>query len=159
MIYAEFTTAVALAQSVRAMRERGIAGIETYTPYDDPDVRAALGKPRSKLGWIAGGAALVGGTAAYLVQWWINVADYPVNVGGKPDHSALAFVPITFEMAVLCAGLAVFVATLIASGLPRLYHPVFDVPGFERATIDRFWLAVPACDRHFLGDAVRVVER
>ena len=47
-------------------------------------------------------AGLLGGGAAYLLQWWINVIDYPLDIGGRPYHSALAFVPITFEMTCCC---------------------------------------------------------
>jgi hypothetical protein len=74
------------------------------------------------------------------------VVDYPLNVGGRPYHSAPAFIPITFEMAVLFAATAALVSAIVLGGLPRLWHPVFEVDGFERATIDRFWLAVCAGD-------------
>ncbi len=161
MIYAEYTSPDGLAQVIRALRERGITNLETYTPYDDPAVREALGRPRSRIGWIAGAGALFGGTAAYALQWWINVVDYPLNVGGRPDHSAMAFIPITFEMAVLCAGIATFLATLILGGLPRLWHPVFEVPGFERASIDRFWLALDEATEvgSLLDGAAQVVRQ
>ena len=33
--------------------------------------------------------------------------------------------------------------------LPRLAHPVFDVEGFERASIDRFYAAVDQLDPKF----------
>ncbi len=39
-------------------------------------------------------------------------------------------------------------------GLPRLYHPIFEVDGFERASVDRFWLGVDASDPRF-DDEVR----
>ena len=42
----------------------------------------------------------------------------------------------------LAAALAGFVAFLVGSGLPRLHHPVFAAHGFERASQDRFFLAV-----------------
>jgi hypothetical protein len=38
---------------------------------------------------------------------------------------------------------------LALSGLPRLHHPVFEVEGFERASVDRFWLGVDEADAHF----------
>jgi len=77
--------------------------------------------------------------------------DLPLDIGGRPLHSAPAFIPITFEMTVLCAAATALLSALVLGGLPRLWHPVFEVDGFERATIDRFWLAVdpgdPAIDR------------
>jgi len=35
---------------------------------------------------------------------------------------------------------------LYAAGLPRLHHPVFEVEGFESASIDGYWLAIAADD-------------
>jgi hypothetical protein len=106
---------------------------------------------RSWLSWIVLAAGLTFGGAAYLLQWWINVIDYPLNIGGRPYHSAPAFIPITFEMAVLFGGAAALISAIVLGGLPRLWHPVFEVDGFERASIDRFWVAVgagdPALDR------------
>ncbi len=58
----------------------------------------------------------------------------------------LAFIPITFEMMVLSAALTGFVVLLVLARLPELWHPVFDVPGFERASIDRFWVGIDARD-------------
>ena len=39
-----------------------------------------------------------------------------------------------------------FVVLLVLARLPELWHPVFDVPGFERASIDRFWVGIDARD-------------
>ena len=43
---------------------------------------------------------------------------------------------------VLAAAVAGFAALLWRTGLPRLHHPVFALPGTERATQDRFFLVV-----------------
>ena len=90
--------------------------------------------------------ALAGGAGAYFIQWYLNAYDYPLNVGGRPPHAAPAFVPITFETTVLVAALSGFVIFLALSRLLRLYHPVFEVEGFERASIDQFWLGIDARD-------------
>jgi len=136
---AEFATADALVAAIAANRG---ATMEAFTPYEIEAVQEALEPKRSPVGWIAAAAGLAGGLGAFVLQWWINCDAYPIDAGGKPDFSWPAFLPITFEMAVLFAAAAALVGALVLSGLPRLYHPVFDVPGFERASIDRFWLSV-----------------
>ncbi len=82
----------------------------------------------------------------YSLQWWINVIDLPLNIGGRPLHSAPAFIPITFEMAVLFASAAALFSALVLGGLPSLWHPVFEIDGFERASVDRFWLGIDPGD-------------
>lgn len=81
-------------------------------------------------------------------------------MGGRPLHSALTFVPITFEIGVLCAGLATFVAWAAYCGLPQPWHPVFDVPGFERASDDRFFVTVEGSDPRFqLAEIAELLRR
>ena len=55
-----------------------------------------------------------------LVQWFCNAWDFPLNVGSRPPFSLPAFIPITFEMMVLFASIAAFVAALQRGQLPRL---------------------------------------
>ena len=62
------------------------------------------------------------------------MVDYPINVGGRPLGSWPAFLPPAIEMAVLGAVLFGVIAMLIGNGLPRLHHPLFGVPEFERAS-------------------------
>ena len=46
----------------------------------------------------------------------------------------------------LAASLAAFIGFFVIARLPQPWHPVFEIDGFERATIDRYWLAVDAAD-------------
>jgi hypothetical protein len=146
VLMAEFASGPALLDGIRALTGCGASRFDAFTPYDVAGLRELLGVGRSWLSWIVLASGLAGGGAAYLLQWWINVVDYPLNIGGRPYHSAPAFIPITFEMAVLFASAAALVSAIVLGGLPRLWHPVFEIDGFERATIDRFWLAVCAGD-------------
>jgi hypothetical protein len=143
-VMAEFGSAPALLDGIRALRAEGVTRLDAHTPYEVHGLQELLGVPRSRLTWIALAAGLVFGGGAYVLQWWINVVDYPLNIGGRPYHSAPAFIPITFEMAVLFASAAALISALVLGGLPRLWHPVFEIDGFERASIDRFWLEAGA---------------
>jgi ActD protein len=145
-LMAEFGSGPALLAGIRALRACGLSRFDAFTPYEVAGLDELLGVRRSRLPWIALAFGLAAGGGAYLLQWWINVVDYPLNIGGRPYHSAPAFIPITFEMTVLFASAAALISAIVLGGLPRLWHPVFEVDGFERATIDRFWLAVGAGD-------------
>jgi len=145
-VMAEFATGPALLGGIRALAEAGVSRFDAFTPYEVAGLPELLGVRRSWLGWIVLASGLTFGGGAYLLQWWINVVDYPLDIGGRPYHSAPAFLPITFEMTVLFAAAGALISALVLGGLPRLWHPVFEVAGFERATIDRFWLAVDAAD-------------
>jgi hypothetical protein len=148
-VLAEYETADAMLAALRALRAAGYTRLDIYTPYPIHGSDEALGLPRSKLPYIAFAAGMLGAAGAYLLQWWMNAVDYPLNVGGRPAHAAPAFIIITFEMGVLFAALAAFLSVFAFAKLPELWHPLFEVPGFERATIDRFWLSVDTDDPHF----------
>jgi hypothetical protein len=146
VVMAEFASGPALLDGIRALRGGGVSRFDAFTPYEVEGLEDLLGVRRSRLSWIVLVVGIIAGGGAYLLQWWINVIDYPLNIGGRPYHSAPAFIPIAFEMTVLFASAAALFSALVLGGLPRLWHPVFEVEGFERATIDRFWLAVGAGD-------------
>jgi hypothetical protein len=146
---AEFATPEALTSAVIALRRLGYRRLDTFTPYAVKPALEALELPRSRVTVIALIAGLLGGGGAYFLEWWMNAHDYPLNVGGRPPHSGPAFIPITFEMTVLFAGFTAFLCVFAFSRLPRLYHPIFDVEGFESASIDRFWVGIDAADPRF----------
>jgi hypothetical protein len=146
-VMAEFDTPDALQSAYQDLRRQGYTRIDTWTPYP---LRALLAaQPRSPVPVIMLVAALLGGGLGYLLQWWLNLHALRIDVGGRPLHSAPAFIPIAFESAILASALAGFLAMLLLSRLPRLHHPVFEIDGFERASVDRFWLGVDDADPQF----------
>lgn len=143
-LLAEYRDEPGLRRAIAALRGRAGLALEAYTPYPLHDVDAALGRGPSRLPIAVFVMGLAGAGGAYLLQWYLNAFLYPLNVGGRPPHMPVAYVPITFEMGVLLASITAFVAVLVAGRLVRLWDPVFDADGFESASETRFWLEVHA---------------
>jgi hypothetical protein len=141
--WAEFATGAAAVAAVQTLRREGFERLDAITPYPLPELEDSigLGRPRLLLGAVLG-AGCAGGLLAYLLMRWTAAVDYPLDVGGRPLDSFITDIPIIFESSLLCAALAAFALTLLQSGMPRLDHPLEAVPGFERTTIDRFWVGV-----------------
>jgi hypothetical protein len=154
-LLAEFDAPEPLLRAVEALRRQGYRHLDAFTPYPIKGLEKALAQRRSPINWLVLPFWITAAAAAYGIEWFCNGYSWPLNVGGKPPHSAPAFIPITFEMGVLGASLAGLVLLLILAGLPELYHPVFDVEGFERATLDRFFLGIDVRDPVFDEAALR----
>jgi hypothetical protein len=151
-LLAEFPSADALLAGTSALTALGYREVETYTPFPLPGMEARPGRRRGRLPRFVFAGGLVGAILGYGIQWYANVWVYPLRVGGRPAHAVPAFIPATFEAMVLGAALVAFVGLLVALRLPELWHPVFEVEGFERASVDRFWLAVGDRDPLFDSD-------
>jgi hypothetical protein len=145
-IIAEYRDKDALLVAIRVVRSRGFTRLASYTPVPSRDIDEALGKRRSPLAIAAGCGAVLGAGGGYALQWLLVAHLYPVDVGSRPPYMPLPFLIITIEMGFLFGGLTVFFACLAAARLLRLWDPVFEVPGFESATRDGFWLAITADD-------------
>jgi hypothetical protein len=152
-LMAEFGGPEELLEATRGAYERGYRMMEAYTPFPVEGLAEALGFTRNRVPAVVFTGGLVGGFLGFFMQWYSAVMDYPINVGGRPLNSWPAFIPITFEMTVLGAALAAVVGMLLMNGLPRPYHPVFNVPDFALASNDRFFLSIQARDPLFEPEA------
>lgn len=106
-----------MRQGLARIREHGFRVYDVYAPYPVHGLDEAMGIRRTRLPWVTLGAGLIGLATALLMQFYMAVFDWNLNVGGKPDNSTLAFVPISFELTVLFAGLATAAALLFRCGL------------------------------------------
>jgi hypothetical protein len=154
---AEFPDAPSLLQAARALRDRHYRRLDAFTPYEVEGLDQALGLERSWLTWILFPLALSGAGIGYLIQWYVNAVDYPLNVGGRPPHSWPMFIPITFETGILFTGVLGFLLFFLLSRLPKLWHPLFQVPEFASASVDGFWLGIDRRDPALTQDLTRAL--
>ena len=153
-IMAEFEGPNELVHAARRTYEAGYRRINGYSPYPIEELWEAIGFTHTSLPLIVFIGGLLGGIGGFLMQYWIEVINYPINVGGKPYNSWPAFIPITFECTVLAAAFSAVLGMLFLNKLPQPYHPVFNAPNFAMATRDRFFLVVEANDAKYDHDAV-----
>lgn len=148
-VMAEFDNPTSLVNATRAVREQGYRKLDAYTPYPIEELNDVLHLHRNKLPLIVLIGGLLGGLTGYLMQYFITVIYFPINVGGRPLHSWPSYIIITFELTILFGAIASVLGLLGLCGLPMPYHPVFNVPRFSAATRDRFFLCIEAEDPLF----------
>jgi len=145
-IMAEFDSAQALVDAAKRTHQAGYQKIDAFSPFPIEGLAEEIGFHRNSVPLVVLMGGIIGGLTGYLMQYWISVIDYPINVGGKPTHSWPAFIVITFEMTILFAVIFAVFGMLALNGLPMPYHPVFNVPRFALASKDRFFLIVFSSD-------------
>ncbi len=154
-VVAEFKDQDALLAAATQARAHGYRRVEGYSPYPVEGLAEALGHGPTLVPLFTLLGGICGGLGGYFMEWYSMAIDYPLNIGGRPLNSWPSFIPITFELTVLIAALSALISMLALNGLPRPYHPVFNAPGFEHASVDRFFLCIEAADPKFDAAAVR----
>jgi hypothetical protein len=158
-VMAQFDTPSHLVAAARETYAAGYRRINGYSPFPIEELSEAIGFHRSALPLIVLIGGILGAVGGYGMQYWMEVVDYPINVGGKPFNSWPAFIPITFECTVLVAAFAAVLGMLALNKLPQPYHPVFNAPNFALATRDSFFLVIESKDPKFdHDDAVRFLR-
>lgn len=148
-VMAEFDTTEQLVAAAVETTAAGYRRVNAYTPFPVEGLAEALGFRRSNVPRITLLGGLLGGTGGFFMQYWISAVSYPLNIGGRPLNSWPAFIPVTFECAVLGAALFAVLGMLALNKLPQPHHPVFNVPRFGLASNDRFFLCIEADDPKF----------
>jgi hypothetical protein len=148
-LMAEFEKPEDLLAAARRAHEEGYRSLDAFTPFPVEGLADAIGFHGTRLPLVVLIGGLIGCVGGFFLQYYPNVIGYPLNIGGRPYDSWPAFVPVTFEMTILCAALAAVFGMLALNGFPTPYHPVFNAPNFEMATRNRFFLCVKAGDRKF----------
>ena len=141
MLLAEFADERRFLDAARRARAR-YRLLDAFTPIPVEGMRDLLEtRPsRIRLKMFVGGMVMA--ALAFGLEYFSAVINYPYNSGGRPLDSWPTFMLPPFATGIFIAAAAGFVAFLHETGLPRLHDPLFAVEGFERATQDRFLLAL-----------------
>jgi Protein of unknown function (DUF3341) len=148
-VMAEFEDPTSLVNAARTAYELGFRKLDAYTPFPIEELNDVLHLHKNKLPLIVLCGGVLGALTGYLLQYFVTVIYFPINVAGRPLHSWPSYIVITFELTILFGALATVLGMLGLCGLPMPYHPVFNVPRFSAASRDRFFLCIEAADPMF----------
>lgn len=149
-VMAEFDSAQALLDAAHKVREAGYTKTDAYSPMPIHGMAEALGMNEHKVPKFVLAGGLTGLAAGWGLEYWTSVIAYPLNIGGRPYNSWVAFIPPAFETTILFSAFAAVISMIVLNGLPRPYHPVFNAPRFQMgASSDRFFLAIEAADTRY----------
>ncbi len=158
-IMAEFDTPTEVVDAARKVREAGYTKTDAFSPFPIHEMDEALGIRRSILPYLVFGGGVTGLLLGVGLQVFVHYFEYPMNVGGRPYISIPSFVPVSYELTILLAGITAVLGMLFLNGLPRPYHPVFNVPRFALATREKFFLIIESADPKFeYGDTKSFME-
>ena len=156
-LMAEFDSAQTLLEAATKVRAAGYTRTDAYSPFPIHGLAEALGFRERAVAPIVLLFGIVGALTGWGLEYWTSVLDYPMNIGGRPYYSWVSFIPPAYEVTILFASLSAVIGMIILNGLPRPYHPVFNVPRFDRASQDAFFLAIEATDPKFSETETRAL--
>ncbi len=148
-LMAEFKGTDDFLFALKKIKEDGFVKIEAYSPYPVDGTSDYIPDQTISIGWFTFGSGILGVIIGFVLQYWVNVVAYPINIGGRPLNSWPAFMPICFELGILFAGLGSIFFMFYCNKLPMPYHPVFNADEFNLATKDRFFITIEVSDPQF----------
>jgi len=154
-LLAEFDEPEALVEAAKRVHEEGYKRADAYSPFPMDEVTHALGFHKTRVPLVVLIGGLIGGFGGFFMMWYANVLSWPWIVAGRPPNSWPAWIPITFELTILFAGIAALLGMFALNGLPMPYHPLFNVPTFQLASRDRFFICIEARDKKFDRERTR----
>lgn len=133
----------------------GYRKLDAYSPFPIHGLSEAIGFRRTAIPFLTLVAGLSGAAGGFLLQYVACVLHYPYDVGGRPNFSWPAFIPITFETMILLAAFTAGLSMFALNGLPQPYHSIFNAENFERASSDRFFLCIESEDAKYDAEKTR----
>ncbi len=151
---AEFDTPEDLMDACDSAYAAGFRRMDAYAPMPVEGLAEAIGFKKNYVANCVLAAGICGVLFGFGLLEWITTVAYPHNVGGRPLNSWPSYIPITFECMILFSALTSMISMFAMNRLPQPYHPVFNVPRFERASVDKFFLCIESSDPKFQTEEV-----
>ena len=148
-VLAQFATPADLFHACQRVRDAGFTRWDAHSPFAVHGLSKAMGLRRSQLPWIVLVMGLTGAGLGFVLQWWVHTSAYPLVISGKPFFTWPAFIPVTFEVAVLFGALGAVFGMFALNRLPMHHHPLFQSKVFERVTDDAFFISIESWDPQF----------
>jgi hypothetical protein len=156
-IAAAFARSSELVAAVAGLREAGYEALETFSPQPVAELESELDATNSPIPRIMLLGALLVGCGFYGLEYWLAVVHYPHDIGGRPAFAWSPFLFPALEMTLLGAAAFGLAGMLSLDRLPRLHHPLFDVPEFARASRDRYFVCIRSTDDRFEAASTRAL--
>jgi hypothetical protein len=148
-LMADFDEPDQLLAAAQRAYEEGYRKMDAYSPFPIEGLAETIGFHHNRVPLLVLTGGILGCLTGFGLQYYVAVINYPLNIGGRPFNSWPSFIPITFELTVLFAAVFAILGMLALNGLPRPYHPVFNVPGFALASRNHFFLCIESDDPKF----------
>lgn len=148
----------ATVAAVRRLRAEGFDVGDVHSPFPIHGIEDALDMRPTRLAWATLAGGLIGGSLKLIFQSWVHIVDWPMNIGGKPDFSLPALVPVTFELTVLVAAFATLGALFVRRRLYPRQRPCRAArQPHLGVTDDRFVILVMEHDASFSPQRFRTL--
>lgn len=143
LVYGIFEDEDLLMKAIKSLRQKGISIADVISPYPIHGLDDAIGLKRTRISICCFLYGATGTSLALLMIWYMNIFDWPMDIGGKPSFAMYknlpAFIPIVFESTVLCAAHGMVITFFLRSKiLPGVEPKIIDC----RQSDDRMVLAI-----------------
>jgi len=125
-LMAEFDGPEALLEAARRSFAEGYRRMDGYSPFPVDGLAEAIGFHKTWLPLLVLIGGIIGCAGGFYLQYWASVIDYPMNIGGRPLNSWPMFIPVTFELTILVAGLTAVLGLLARA--PATSSPTTSAP-------------------------------
>ena len=104
MAYGVFEDEDLVLSAIPKLREQKFKVTDVISPYPIHGLDVVLGLKRTRIAICAFLFGITGTSLALLMMWYMNIFDWPMDIGGKPSFALYknlpAFIPVTFEPSV-----------------------------------------------------------
>ena len=159
-VYGIFEDDDVVVEAVKTLRAKKFNVVDVISPFPIHGLDLALGLKRTRLSICTFLYGITGTSMALLMMWYMNIWDWPLDIGGKPSFALYknmpAFIPVTFEITVLFAAHGMVLTFLLRSKLlPGVEPNVID----NRMADDRFVMTIEASNAAEVEDAKEAMTK